>query len=78
MSTLIDLSGQRFGRLTVIKRADNHRNRTAWLCKCDCGNEKIVCSPELCNGDTKSCGCYRKENPLFFMISPIKDLGDYK
>ena len=64
---LIDLTGQRFGRL-VVTRFDHfersggigHKN-AYWFCKCDCGNTKIVTSSSLRNGATRSCGCYRKE-----------------
>ena len=35
-----DLTGQRFGRLIVIKRVNDKRQGTFWLCKCDCGNKK--------------------------------------
>lgn len=62
---LIDLTGQRFGRLTVISRIENVGHNTSWLCKCDCGNEKIVSGNNLRNGSTKSCGC-------------IKNLGNTK
>ena len=54
---LIDLTGQRFGRLVVVRRYD----KTRWLCQCDCGNEKIVIGHNLRRGHTKSCGCYREE-----------------
>jgi hypothetical protein len=54
----LDLIGQRFGRLLVIKEFGKAKNRSIeWLCKCDCGNETIVPSQRLRNGDTKSCGC---------------------
>lgn len=59
-----DLTGQRFGRLVVIKIAEPiHRTfkRKYWLCKCDCGNESMICSSYLIRGATKSCGCLRKE-----------------
>lgn len=58
---VIDLTGKRFGRLQVIERANNIGNGVAWLCRCDCGNEKIILGHSLRNGKTKSCGCYRKE-----------------
>lgn len=61
MPKLEDLTNQKFGRLTVIKRAPNKNGRTAWYCRCDCGNEKIVISKSLKDGNTKSCGCYHKE-----------------
>lgn len=53
----IDLTGQRFGRLLVVKRAENIGKQTAWLCMCDCGNETIVASWNLKTGNTSSCGC---------------------
>lgn len=56
-----DLTGQRFGRLTVIKLYDGPDNRkfktTRWLCKCDCGNETVAETGNLMNGHTQSCGC---------------------
>lgn len=63
MSKLIDLTGQRFGRLTVIKLLDERskHGEKIWLCKCDCGNEKKAVSSYLRSGETKSCGCYQKE-----------------
>ena len=59
---LIDLTGQRYGRLMVDSRANNDKqNRARWLCICDCGNKKIVSAYHLINGHTTSCGCYQKE-----------------
>ena len=58
MSKLIDLSGQRFGLLTVIERDGLSANKHAtWLCKCDCGNTVVCMSCNLISGKTKSCGC---------------------
>ena len=57
----INLLGKRFGKLVVIEEAQNRNGRTTWLCKCDCGNQKIVRTKELRNGDTKSCGCLKDE-----------------
>lgn len=62
MGKFIDLTGQKFGRLTVIKRANNIGRFTAWLCKCDCGITKIVQTGHLRQGRIISCGCWRKEN----------------
>lgn len=63
---LIDLTGQKFGRLTVIRRAEDHiqpngKHATKWLCKCDCGNYTTVLANSLKSGDTTSCGCFMKE-----------------
>lgn len=54
-----DLTGRRFGILTVIRRDENKNNRTRWLCRCDCGNQCIVMAQHLKFGHTKSCGCQR-------------------
>lgn len=58
----IDLSGEKFGRLTVVSHAGmlNH-GRSSWVCRCDCGAEKIVAQRSLIAGYTKSCGCMQKE-----------------
>jgi hypothetical protein len=61
---LINLVGQKFGRLTVIKRVSpntSYGGNARWLCKCDCGKEKIIVGRNLRNGNTKSCGCLKKE-----------------
>lgn len=63
-----DLTGQIFGRLTVIERVETHIQPnglrvTKWLCKCDCENknEIIVCTGALKSKNTQSCGCLQKE-----------------
>jgi hypothetical protein len=58
-----DLDGQRFGRLTVVDRASDAQkgNPVKWKVLCDCGTTKLVSSPNLVNGSTKSCGCIRRE-----------------
>lgn len=62
MSRKINLQGQRFGRLFVLEEAGHNKNgRVLWKCQCDCGNQTIVRSSSLRNGDTKSCGCLQKE-----------------
>lgn len=53
----IDLTGQRFGRLTVIERTGEQGSRSMWLCRCDCGNLSTVSVSNLRNGHTQSCGC---------------------
>lgn len=61
MGAFIDLTGQKFGRLTVIKRVGTKNRSPLWLCKCDCGNETEVNSQSLSTGNTKSCGCIHSE-----------------
>ena len=63
-----DHTGKRFDRLVVLSYAgrrvtDAKRNCGAalWLCRCDCGNEKVILAPSLVDGTTRSCGCLRKE-----------------
>jgi len=60
MSAFIDLTGQRFGKLIAIEstKGDEHGNRL-WLCKCDCGKEKVIIGASLTAHKTKSCGCLR-------------------
>lgn len=53
MPKLIDLTGMRFGRLTAVRYVGDSK----WLCKCDCGNEKIIVGPSLRRGFSNSCGC---------------------
>lgn len=60
MRQAVDLTGKRFGRLTVIER-DYSKRTTAWLCKCDCGNMHIATAKHLNNGHVKSCGCLNRE-----------------
>lgn len=61
MPAMKDLTGKRFGRWTVLKRAENKGNTVMWECKCDCGNYGFVTSHSLTSGNSKSCGCYHKE-----------------
>lgn len=57
-----DLTGKRFGRLVVLERkGTNKHGNSMWLCKCDCGNKKIITAGYLKKGSTQSCGCYQKE-----------------
>ena len=60
----LDLTGQRFGKLTVVRPAENIGGRTAWLCRCDCGREAVVQTHRLRSGHTTSCGCRgARDNP---------------
>lgn len=71
MAKLIDITGQRFGALTVIGRAPNPRDkRVLWECKCDCGNTCVFDSFLLRRGDYTSCGC--KKYKVHSEPRPIK------
>lgn len=53
-----DLTGERYGKLIVLRRVENTSDGKAkWMCKCDCGNTKIARAASLRSGDTRSCGC---------------------
>lgn len=57
-----DITGQKFGRLTALYHAGSAKDKSAlWMCKCDCGNEKVVTSTALLSGKTSSCGCLKRE-----------------
>lgn len=56
-----DLTGQKFSKLTVIEQAGkDERGSKLWKCKCECGTEKIIKGTNLKSGNTKSCGCFRR------------------
>jgi hypothetical protein len=61
----VNLTGLRFNRLCVLRRAPNikHGNAisAAWVCLCDCGTEKVIRGDSLRHGLTTSCGCYQRE-----------------
>lgn len=70
MPKLIDITGERFGRLTVLSHCGNRKigragneyaTRVLWLCRCDCGNLAVVMGQNLRGGLTRSCGCLRTE-----------------
>lgn len=66
MGKFQDLTGQKFGRLTVIKRAKdkirtNGKHKVMWECQCECGNIKDIDASSLKSGRVNSCGCYKKE-----------------
>ena len=66
MGKLIDITGQKFGRLTVIKKSDkrNSSGQVYWHCVCECGNECEINGASLRSGHTKSCGCFSAENHI--------------
>lgn len=56
-----NITGTKFGRLTAIELIGKKNGRYVWLCLCECGNYKKVTNFDLKKGNTKSCGCLRKE-----------------
>jgi hypothetical protein len=63
MGKLIDLVGWRFNRWLVVARVSRAERDggTFWLCRCDCGEERVVDGNNLRRGISQSCGCYRDE-----------------
>jgi len=62
MPPALNLIGKRFGRLVALQQGPRGKSgRIRWLCRCDCGNEKVVERTSLTSGATKSCGCLAKE-----------------
>lgn len=63
MGTMIELTGQKYGRLTVLNKTTLRKNGSVvWHCKCDCGKECDISSAGLRSGSVKSCGCLKKES----------------
>lgn len=58
-NNFIDITGGKYGNLTVLRRTDGRTSdgSVKWLCKCECGRETLVAGTQLRKGKTKSCGC---------------------
>lgn len=74
-----DLTGQKFGRLTVLEKDVNSLKRSRWICRCECGKIKYIYATLLKQGNTNSCGCLRRDlqrrpNDYYF----IDDIGVMK
>ena len=80
---LIDLTGQKFGRLTVLHLdIETTSKQKRWICQCDCGNIKSIQGSNLKSGLTQSCGCLHKEKATnsfigqrFGKLTVLKDSG---
>lgn len=81
MGKIIDLTGQKFGRLTVIKKSgkDNSGKNIMWLCKCECGGFTKTTTAHLRDGHAQSCGCLayerRMHGGLNTRFTPIHNLS---
>ncbi|KKK78760.1 hypothetical protein LCGC14_2840320, partial [marine sediment metagenome] len=79
----MDIKGQKFGRLVVIRRVGVNISRNIlWLCECNCGNRTTVAANHLRSGHTKSCGCLQREvtrknlkHRIFGRLIVIRDTG---
>lgn len=65
---IVDLAGQRFGKLLVCEFAGSTGKRAVWRCKCDCGKEKLVRALDLKTGATRSCGCLYKKPGILVRV----------
>lgn len=61
MPALINLIGEKYGRLTVLHRIGVKHASPLWLCRCDCGCEALATTRDLRSGNKLSCGCIHKE-----------------
>lgn len=60
----LELTGKRFGIVTVLKYAYSKHDQTYWLCRCDCGKEKTIISPNLRKYPNISCGCIKEKTKI--------------
>lgn len=83
---LKDISGNKYGKLTVIRLVGMKGKVSQWLCQCECGNQKVVGKGSLTSGNTQSCGCIHKaqlvnrnykhgkvKSPIYHIWSCMKD-----
>lgn len=69
---LFDLTGQRFGRLTVLHRGPSACRKARWVVRCGCGIQKVVSGSSLRAGGTVSCGCARRERMAAGPLHPAR------
>ena len=79
---ILDLVGERYGKLTVIERVIDETKRSKWLCQCDCGNKKVIRNDALRAKvkPTRSCGCISSNmqdltGRRFALLTVIEDTG---
>ena len=72
MPKALELTGQKFGHLTVIKQMPSKKGSTMWLCQCSCGNKTVAVGKELKFGHKKTCGCRHGLSPKDYIMSKIK------
>jgi len=72
MTKFINLTGQKFGRLTALKRDKTKKKKTYWICKCICGTTKSIRADSLKDKSIRSCGCLHDEGNYFIHGQTIK------
>lgn len=79
MRKSIDLTNQRFGFWVAIeKRENNKHNQVQWLCKCECGKEKLITANSLRTGNSTSCGCNHSPNLVSEKFGSLLVLSENK
>lgn len=79
MPKLLDITGEKYGKLTVIERAKNSKcNRVQWLCECECGKHTVVTSNGLRTGKTRSCGCLYGEDYAKHSLSRTRQYSIFR
>lgn len=61
---MVNLVGEKYGRLTVVEFVKLQKHKTYWKCVCDCGLTVIATGNNLRSGNTKSCGCLKRERTM--------------
>src|SRR5687767_9949817 len=61
MPAFVNLTGHKYGRWTVLKESGRLHGGATWLCRCECGKEKVLKGNHLRTGSTRSCGCFNLE-----------------
>ena len=76
MPKALDITGQRFGKLVAISKAESRKGKTYWLCQCDCGNTKEIQTCHLVNGSIRSCGCLTSNSINNIINNVSQDIGE--
>lgn len=77
MPKTLDLTNYQFGKLKVLHKTKSSKHGYYWLCQCNCGNKVEVLGSNLKNGNTKSCGCIKKNTTIKNQFQP-KDITNQK
>lgn len=80
MPPFVNLVGQRFARLLVLKQLPDRtvRGKILWLCLCDCGNETKTISADIKRGKKRSCGCLKRETSIAFIKARINPDSSFR
>lgn len=74
----LDITGVKFSRLTPLYKTERRKNRTYWLCRCECGNQKEVSRDRIVSGHTRSCGCLVDDTPPSQLKHGLSNSPEYQ